>query len=123
MIRRPPRSTLTYTLFPYTTLFRSNDPKRCRGDHHRGRTLPPLPAEDHPRADRRRACDGGELMALLIKKENRPDDTIVIQIGKSRTVLKNDSEASALNGGYKGDHIEVTKKIIPSINKKKKLNG
>src|SRR3546814_2561924 len=23
MIRRPPRATLTYTLFPYTTLFRS----------------------------------------------------------------------------------------------------
>src|SRR3546814_1335985 len=28
MIRRPPRSTRTYTLFPYTTLFRS-------GPHHR----------------------------------------------------------------------------------------
>src|SRR3546814_6998485 len=26
MIRRPPRSTLTYTLFPYTTLFRSRPP-------------------------------------------------------------------------------------------------
>src|SRR3546814_14692919 len=25
MIRRPPRSTLTYTLFPYTTLFRSEN--------------------------------------------------------------------------------------------------
>src|SRR3546814_10223773 len=25
MIRRPPRSTRTYTLFPYTTLFRSSD--------------------------------------------------------------------------------------------------
>src|SRR3546814_14562631 len=25
MIRRPPRSTRTYTLFPYTTLFRSYD--------------------------------------------------------------------------------------------------
>src|SRR3546814_3513323 len=25
MIRRPPRSTRTYTLFPYTTLFRSAD--------------------------------------------------------------------------------------------------
>src|SRR3546814_13378524 len=25
MIRRPPRSTRTYTLFPYTTLFRSCD--------------------------------------------------------------------------------------------------
>src|SRR3546814_4789207 len=26
MIRRPPRSTLTDTLFPYTTLFRSKEP-------------------------------------------------------------------------------------------------
>src|SRR3546814_2615385 len=31
MIRRPPRSTRTDTLFPYTTLFRS-----ARGDPHRG---------------------------------------------------------------------------------------
>src|SRR3546814_8754027 len=29
MIRRPPRSTRTDTLFPYTTLFRSNAPKQC----------------------------------------------------------------------------------------------
>src|SRR3546814_4007102 len=31
MIRRPPRSTRTDTLFPYTTLFRSNpiDPPMC----------------------------------------------------------------------------------------------
>src|SRR3546814_18483870 len=28
MIRRPPRSTLTDTLFPYTTLFRSRDDHR-----------------------------------------------------------------------------------------------
>src|SRR3546814_6419473 len=28
MIRRPPRSTLTYTLFPYTTLFRSASRRR-----------------------------------------------------------------------------------------------
>src|SRR3546814_18135402 len=28
MIRRPPRSTRTDTLFPYTTLFRSGDPPR-----------------------------------------------------------------------------------------------
>src|SRR3546814_1097604 len=33
MIRRPPRSTRTDTLFPYTTLFRSPRPgwRRCRG--------------------------------------------------------------------------------------------
>src|SRR3546814_11374944 len=32
MIRRPPRSTRTYTLFPYTTLFRSSKPYagKCR---------------------------------------------------------------------------------------------
>src|SRR3546814_4141232 len=30
MIRRPPRSTRTYTLFPYTTLFRSSDLGRSR---------------------------------------------------------------------------------------------
>src|SRR3546814_6618246 len=29
MIRRPPRSTRTDTLFPYTTLFRSTRPDRC----------------------------------------------------------------------------------------------
>src|SRR3546814_7685020 len=41
MIRRPPRSTRTYTLFPYTTLFRSlvvladatKDPDRNGADH------------------------------------------------------------------------------------------
>src|SRR3546814_8612894 len=40
MIRRPPRSTRTATLFPYTTLFRSrlakhdiNDHDRCRRRH------------------------------------------------------------------------------------------
>src|SRR3546814_8964225 len=31
MIRRPPRSTRTDTLFPYTTLFRSADRARRRG--------------------------------------------------------------------------------------------
>src|SRR3546814_9762868 len=37
MIRRPPRSTRTDTLFPYTTLFRSHPrawPFEPSGDHH-----------------------------------------------------------------------------------------
>src|SRR3546814_7375707 len=34
MIRRPPRSTRTYTLFPYTTLFRSADPVAWPGRSH-----------------------------------------------------------------------------------------
>src|SRR3546814_18472259 len=39
MIRRPPRSTRTDTLFPYTTLFRSVDPAKVAqlvGDPHYG---------------------------------------------------------------------------------------
>src|SRR3546814_1620169 len=37
MIRRPPRSTRTDTLFPYTTLFRSLDVRvvAAQGRHHR----------------------------------------------------------------------------------------
>src|SRR3546814_9500910 len=35
MIRRPPRSTRTDTLFPYTTLFRSN--QTCAGPMEQGR--------------------------------------------------------------------------------------
>src|SRR3546814_17757580 len=31
MVRRPPRSTRTDTLFPYTALFRSADPRAARG--------------------------------------------------------------------------------------------
>src|SRR3546814_16336977 len=40
MIRRPPRSTRTYTLFPYTTLFRS----AARPADRAGRAGPPWPA-------------------------------------------------------------------------------
>src|SRR3546814_1392211 len=45
MIRRPPRSTRTDTLFPYTTLFRS-------AAHRRGRSsLPPLLPGNRRRID------------------------------------------------------------------------
>src|SRR3546814_10635644 len=40
MIRRPPRSTRTDTLFPYTTLFRS-----CSGSRNCRRDARPLPAD------------------------------------------------------------------------------
>src|SRR3546814_18698210 len=40
MIRRPPRSTRTDTLFPYTTLFRSDLPDRHRRSSSAGRALP-----------------------------------------------------------------------------------
>src|SRR3546814_19118333 len=74
MIRRPPRSTRTDTLFPYTTLFRSRGvlsgsalpPARYSGDHllANGCSFPAVPAAS-PRRTRawrrqvaRRAPDG-----------------------------------------------------------------
>src|SRR3546814_4092162 len=39
MIRRPPRSTRTDTLFPYTTLFRSRWFRQIEGDTNRGNVL------------------------------------------------------------------------------------
>src|SRR3546814_19190720 len=40
MIRRPPRSTRTDTLFPYTTLFRSPQHRGPAGTSQRGFVLP-----------------------------------------------------------------------------------
>src|SRR3546814_8555780 len=63
MIRRPPRSTRTDTLFPYTTLFRSRDADHSRRRHrarsgaarrcdHAG-TEPPPPDQGSRRAPHR----------------------------------------------------------------------
>src|SRR3546814_1410679 len=42
MIRRPPRSTRTDTLFPYTTLFRSTAQAAYQQSVYLGRTLPTI---------------------------------------------------------------------------------
>src|SRR3546814_11075239 len=47
MIRRPPRSTRTDTLFPYTTLFRSPRGDRRRGRHSEGSRDRSLCGEPH----------------------------------------------------------------------------
>src|SRR3546814_6821212 len=58
MIRRPPRSTRTDTLFPYTTLFRSRGPPGAVGEgavRERPLQLPPRHVrvvEPHPPDDR-----------------------------------------------------------------------
>src|SRR3546814_3378925 len=44
MIRRPPRSTRTYTLFPYTTRFRSDEGGN-RGGVHQARSVGPSRAQ------------------------------------------------------------------------------
>src|SRR3546814_10340940 len=59
MIRRPPRSTLTDTLFPYTTLFRSKRsrlPPEVRGAHRRSRAWLRDRARLRRRRVRRHSC-------------------------------------------------------------------
>src|SRR3546814_10630762 len=61
MIRRPPRSTRTYTLFPYTTLFR-RDARSRRAGRHRPRARRGQAARGDPprRAPHRDRLDGQE---------------------------------------------------------------
>src|SRR3546814_8172382 len=53
MIRRPPRSTRTDTLFPYTTLFRSPPVLRTPDARRRARNRPQRKPGGHDRAVRR----------------------------------------------------------------------
>src|SRR3546814_16495632 len=63
MIRRPPRSTRTDTLFPYTTLFRSfrEGGRACRGvrQGNGGRHAPPADRRRQGRADPRSRSEAG----------------------------------------------------------------
>src|SRR3546814_3843895 len=82
MIRRPPRSTRTDTLFPYTTLFRSLLPRPVRHD------APALDADAvtlvaHPRADvidrqhvlaRAVAAGRGHLQPVAIQSQPRSEE-------------------------------------------------
>src|SRR3546814_17988272 len=57
MIRRPPRSTRTDTLFPYTTLFRSAPRMEHPGTEH---NVPPYTSLQANRPEHRGAAQGGE---------------------------------------------------------------
>src|SRR3546814_18564711 len=61
MIRRPPRSTLTDTRFPYTTLFRSRDGAENDAAHAQGQ-----PALD--------GCHVADAAAELHRKVDRRED-------------------------------------------------
>src|SRR3546814_19992931 len=63
MIRRPPRSTRTDTLFPYTTLFRS-EVKELRP----GRTTGVVVLRSTVHNQRDELCMEGEIEALLRKR-------------------------------------------------------
>src|SRR3546814_637916 len=61
MIRRPPRSTRTDTLFPYTTLFRSDD--------HQFASAPRVPTTIYRPASSRAAAAGGAIQPAVCVRQ------------------------------------------------------
>src|SRR3546814_16423838 len=83
MIRRPPRSTRTDTLFPYTTLFRSLEPAIGGEGHPEGRQLvvvtphcePPLrPCTSHRRSETSKAGDCFASLAMTMDVSRRSEE-------------------------------------------------
>src|SRR3546814_4224005 len=75
MIRRPPRSTRTDTLFPYTTLFRAADRhhEEIAVGHLDQRLLDLTGVEDHRGSDGEAGQpgdDGSELLAAITRKRS-----------------------------------------------------
>src|SRR3546814_16137670 len=72
MILRPPRSTRTDTLFPYTTLFRSGRAGGVQRLHDRARfarRIEPVGIEADDAEARRRAAEGmGEHPAMFLRE-------------------------------------------------------
>src|SRR3546814_14578855 len=79
MIRRPPRSTRTDTLFPYTTLFRSQAGAL---------DSPPIPvsspAPEYPRASLRRRESGNVLLRVHVGPDGAPRSIDLISGSGSR---------------------------------------
>src|SRR3546814_2301996 len=102
MIRRPPRSTRTDTLFPYTTLFRSARRERApaphwddRDHHHRlgggGRArLPRHHRGDHEGRSEEHTSELQSLMRIsyavfCLKKKNKYDTNITYNHSPTRS--------------------------------------
>src|SRR3546814_5976215 len=81
MIRRPPRSTRTDTLFPYTTLFRSLEHARERRQHrrHRGSARSWWRGAWGKPGDRDRALLPGRQLWRVLLRERSEEHTSELQ--------------------------------------------
>src|SRR3546814_1297656 len=97
MIRRPPRSTRTYTLFPYPTLFRSvrrgrrDDPAPFLRLHERHRGTIQIPGRIHVDPDDRfeflgrKILDSGDMLDAGVGDQDiRPSQLIVATLHHRR---------------------------------------
>src|SRR3546814_13817252 len=98
IIRRPTKSTRTYTLFPYTTLFRSPS-DICRDGGDAGR-LRPLPGTGRLSADRRGMTTEVRQEELLIAVIARMLDGLRhVAVGAS-SPIPGDRKSTRLNSSH-----------------------
>src|SRR3546814_10010809 len=115
MIRRPPRSTRTDTLFPYTTLFRSQEDHRQADPEQR----------EHQHRDPRRA----DLLVLRNRRRvaARRRGTVRVPLGSLRSALRGHSAALhlALRGrvGHGGRHYPSGPTRLTSAHRRRRLDG
>src|SRR3546814_1176529 len=96
MIRRPPRSTRTDTLFPYTTLFRSGQPEGADIMPTERRKPPPIDTRESGRpGDRGERAHGGRGLALPPGGPARRRRLLLLLRARRRAF----GEARALPGG------------------------
>src|SRR3546814_4154578 len=116
MIRRPPRSTRTDTLFPYTTLFRSQGAGRRRPhDHQCGAEPPPLPAQG-------RAPAGAAQAANRRSEEHTSELQSLMRISYAVFCLKKKKkkrENEEVNKNNKRTQKEKRKQIAKKCDKKR----
>src|SRR3546814_12641631 len=108
MIRRPPRSTRTDTLFPYTTLFRSPG---CRGrPRWSARSPPPGRAPRRRCRDRRRRCLPGR------SEEHTSELQSLMRISYAVFCLKKKKKSRKQHKTYEEYNVKTIKHIDVSYN-------
>src|SRR3546814_4892216 len=125
MIRQPPRSTRTYTLFPYTTLFRSfraGDEERLAAFEKLYDSLPPMEKNRIKKID---VAAAEKLLAELKAKEGGPTQKIDSTVGEraSKPQPRSEEHTSELQSlmriSYAVFCLKKKKKIRPQQKNKK----
>src|SRR3546814_6797374 len=98
MIRRPPRSTLTDTLFPYTTLFRSSAESGFRPQRNRPPARSPAPGGAERRWPRN-ACGRARLPAFA-ERAGLAAGRAGIQPGRARSEEHTSELQSLMRSSY-----------------------
>src|SRR3546814_8429860 len=123
MIRRPPRSTRTDTLFPYTTLFRS-DLTAFAGHLLKNRQIVDWTWAPEPWSAVFAPRDDGVLLSLTYKREHQ-----VVAWARQTTAGDYENTAPVAEDGYHGTYFIVEREVGGALvryledRKSKRLNS